>query len=388
MAKEPEKDKNRYNYTPDGFYKVRLRGKPISKDMISLYLIYYLGTTYDKNGKCIGIRQYEFLNIYINENPKKGEETKNTKTQIKRALDIRQNRELDLQSNTDGLINLNKKKINFLDYYQYFLNNYKNKDIRLVRYSLEHFKKFIGKEFVLLNEVDEALVKDFKRYLLDNLNGETPSNYFTKFKKLCKLATKEKLFEINPADEITVNRPGGVRKEILSFNEIEKLVKAACGNHEIKQAFLFCLNTGLRHVDVKSLRWNHIDLEAGQIRKSQSKIKTSSNPFVYIDLNTNAKVILSQQKKGNHTDLVFTLPTVEACSKTLKNWVKRAGILKNITWHSARHSFATNLLMNNANIKTVSSLLGHSGLKHTEKYTHLVDELKKKAVDSLPDMNF
>lgn len=84
---------------------------------------------------------------------------------------------------------------------------------------------------------------------------------------------------------------------------------------------------------------------------------------------------------------MFTLPTVEACSKTLKNWVKRAGIEKNITWHSARHSFATNLLMNNANIKTVSSLLGHSGLKHTEKYTHLVDELKKKAVDSLPDYN-
>ena len=56
--------------------------------------------------------------------------------------------------------------------------------------------------------------------------------------------------------------------------------------------------------------------------------------------------------------------------------------------HSARHSFAVNLLNNKANIKTVSSLLGHSGLRHTEKYTRAVDELKNEAIDSLPDLEF
>jgi site-specific recombinase XerD len=67
--------------------------------------------------------------------------------------------------------------------------------------------------------------------------------------------------------------------------------------------------------------------------------------------------------------------------------VRRAGINKHITWHCARHSFAVNILNKGANIKTVSSLLGHSGLKHTEKYTRAVDELKKAAIDSLPELN-
>ena len=57
-----------------------------------------------------------------------------------------------------------------------------------------------------------------------------------------------------------------------------------------------------------------------------------------------------------------------------------------ISWHCARHSFAVNILNNGANIKTVASLLGHSGLKHTEKYTRAVDKLKENAINSLPEL--
>ena len=59
-----------------------------------------------------------------------------------------------------------------------------------------------------------------------------------------------------------------------------------------------------------------------------------------------------------------------------------------ITFHCARHSFAVNILNNGANIKTVASLLGHSGLKHTEKYTRAVDKLKEEAINSLPELKF
>lgn len=55
-------------------------------------------------------------------------------------------------------------------------------------------------------------------------------------------------------------------------------------------------------------------------------------------------------------------------------------------FHMARHSFAVNILNNGANIKTVASLLGHSGLKHTEKYTRAVDSLKEAAINSLPKL--
>lgn len=86
--------------------------------------------------------------------------------------------------------------------------------------------------------------------------------------------------------------------------------------------------------------------------------------------------------------LIFDLPTYESCCKSVKRWVKRAGIDKHISWHCARHSFAVNILNNGANIKTVASLLGHSGLKHTEKYTRAVDKLKEEAINSLPELKF
>ncbi len=59
-----------------------------------------------------------------------------------------------------------------------------------------------------------------------------------------------------------------------------------------------------------------------------------------------------------------------------------------VLFHCARHSFAVNILNNGANIKTVASLLGHSGLKHTEKYTRAIDSLKQDAINSLPELKF
>lgn len=92
-------------------------------------------------------------------------------------------------------------------------------------------------------------------------------------------------------------------------------------------------------------------------------------------------------EKPEKDDPIFTLPSHTGCLKALRTWVARAGIDKHITWHCARHSFAVNLLGEcHTDIKTVASLLGHSGLKHTEKYTRAVDSLKEKAVNALPDL--
>jgi site-specific recombinase XerD len=82
---------------------------------------------------------------------------------------------------------------------------------------------------------------------------------------------------------------------------------------------------------------------------------------------------------------VFKLKTYESTARLLKEWVKASGVTKNVTWHSARHSVATNLLINGVDLKTVSSILTHSTIKHTTKYLHLVDEIKKAALDSIPD---
>jgi site-specific recombinase XerD len=117
--------------------------------------------------------------------------------------------------------------------------------------------------------------------------------------------------------------------------------------------------------------------------------RSSAQAQVIVDLNENARILIGERKEPN--DLIFNLPTTtNGCNKVLKNWVKSAGIEKKITWHCARHSLAVNLLrpdVGNSDIKTVAGILGHASIRSTEIYTHLVNELMKKAVNSLPKIN-
>lgn len=154
----------------------------------------------------------------------------------------------------------------------------------------------------------------------------------------------------------------------------------------IRRAFIFCLYAGLRWCDVKDLSFQNVDYSNHLLRFEQAKVKGhSSASGVIIPLNEALLNLIGQPTvEGNRNELIFPLPSHTMCLKALRRWVARAGIDKHITWHCARHSFAVNILNNGANIKTVASLLGHSGLKHTEKYTRAVDSLKQAAIDSLP----
>lgn len=161
----------------------------------------------------------------------------------------------------------------------------------------------------------------------------------------------------------------------MSVDEIQALKAAVCPNELIKNAFLFSLNTGLRWVDLIALTWSNINGDVIKITQS----KTGKEAIIY--LNDNALALLPQRGKRNEP--VFTLPSHTMALRYLDAWVEDAKIDKHITWHSARHSFAVNLLINKVDVKTMSSLLGHAGLRHTEKYTRVVDELKRQAVKTL-----
>ena len=144
----------------------------------------------------------------------------------------------------------------------------------------------------------------------------------------------------------------------------------------------------MRFCDVKDLTFASVDYSNRLLKFEQNKTKGhSASSGVTIPLNDFLLQLIGEPTQPAGKDgVIFPLPSYEMCSKAVKRWVKRAGINKHISWHCARHSFAVNILNEGANIKTVASLLGHSGLKHTEKYTRAVDELKQKAIDSLPSL--
>lgn len=379
MSKKSTSKKQILNYSPGNGLNVRLRGKRLSDNKISLFLDYYQGYNKTPTGEIKTNRKIEYLRIYLNSNPKDTTERDRNNEYLELAQNIRSKRESDLMHNPEGLISPQKKKVNFFDYCQAFIDHYQKKDIRMVKSAVEQFKEYTGETYLKPMQIDKKMILGLRDHLISNFNGETPNSFFARFKKILNRATDDGLLLKNPAENITCPVPDGISKEILMPDEIIKLSETDCPNAEIKRAFLFSLNTGLRFVDIVDLQYKHIQND--KLIKRQQK----TGKQVSIDLNNSAIKLIG--KHGKPDQLVFNLPTLTGCLKTLKSWTKRAGITKNITWHSARHSFGTILLMNKTDIKTVSSLLGHSKLEHTQKYTHLIDKLKKVAVDTLPELD-
>lgn len=341
---------------------------------ISLYLdIYYEG-----------VREYETLKLYLIGRPKDKQEKQSNAAVLELAHRIKAKRTEELLT---GALNLSSKaqgSVDFVQYYQAYTNQYTKADHRVLSACLNKFKEFLkdkhGLTCLPCKDLTPNLVLAFKDYLESKQKGEGPQTYFTRFKKVVKHGMRENLFPQYPLPEKVKFKSGGMNKGVLSLDEVSKLANTHCGNEVIKRAFLFACNTGLRFGDIKALKWQ--DISGSELFVVQNKTKE----ILRLKLNQNALKLIGE--RGKPDDLVFTLPTFEGSVKTIKNWVARGGIDRRVTWHSARHSFATNILVLGYDIKTLSQLLGHTSIQHTQKYLTIADERKAQAVNALPDLNF
>jgi site-specific recombinase XerD len=334
-----------------------------------------------------GKRYKHYVGLHLVPGKDKASRDRNRETK-KIAEGIRAAQELKLQAQDYNYIPGYKRKVDFMAFFERYVMDYRHRDKRLVEASFRWFVKFLEVERVQLlraNDLTNELCRKYQDYLQENLSGETPYNYFAKFRRVVNSAVDKEYLTKNPTKGIKCTRDEGLKKDILTFDEIERLAGAYCGNAEVKRAFLFSLYTGLRWCDIRELKYKNLDLASGKIKVTQEKTKNRSrNSMVIIDLNPTAVKLIGDM--GEPDANVFSLPSHNGCLKALKLWTKKAGIDKHITWHCARHSIAVNLLTGGADIKTVASILGHSGLRTVEKYTRAVDELKKKAIDNLPEL--
>jgi site-specific recombinase XerD len=264
---------------------------------------------------------------------------------------------LDLQAVATGYVPSHKLRDNFLDYYDDFVKANERPGNRSLSASLTAFKAFLGRERIAASEITENLCERFRSYLLDNLKGETPGDYFMRFKRVLKSAMKDGYFRVSPAEDVKVKVHPSHQKDILEANEYIKLMNTPCSNQEVRRAAIFSLYTGLRWCDIEPLEWQDIKPNS-VVLKSQKKTKQR----VEIPLHDIAKQVV--EKRG--TGKVFDLPTQDGANLVLKTWVKNAGISKHITWHSLRHSMSVLLQDAGVAVATVAGLLGHT----TSKYVH------------------
>jgi integrase len=280
-----------------------------------------------------------------------------------------------------------KFKTNFLEYYEEFVKNNRRAGNRHLEGSLVHFRAFLKKGFLSPVDVTENLCTRFRQYLLDRFTGDTPANYYSRFKRCIKSATKEGYFRISPAEDIAArSNPSQHLKENLEVEEYIKLLKAPCTNEEVKEAFVFCCYTGLRFVDVKRLEWTHIKGFQLTTRIIQKK---TGRPLV-ITLHPIARTILEKRSVRDaqypSSTKVFDLPSAEGCNKMLQNWVIRAGIDKHITWHCARLSFSVLLQDANVDNATVSVMLGQTSTMYVDRiYRRQRPKDQTEIIKKLPD---
>lgn len=376
----------------------KLKQKKLSDGNYSLYLEYYLGYEMvysEAQAKQVvrAKRKKEFLHLTILAKPRTPIERQKNKETIELAQKIRFEREQQYKEREVGY-RLKAKEGDFFDYFQKYIDSYKKGDKRNMKLAYKRFKSF-------LNETDEyrhystqikpsQLTKDmmisFTEYLQSTSKGEGGHTIYARFKKFIKYAVEHDIMMKNPCEGVKIKiDPNTLKKDVLSVEEIEQLISTHYPRESgvIRRAFIFCLFTGIRFCDVKDLTFDNIDYSNMVLRFEQNKTKGHSRASeVVIPLNEQLLALIGKPE-ADLNKKIFELPSHTMCLKALRHWVKRAGIDKHITWHCARHSFATNLLYNDFDIATTASLLGHSGLKCVEKYVRAVDNKKRAAIDSL-----
>lgn len=378
----------------------KLQQSTLSDGRISLYLEYYLGRTQwndEATGK-VKVKHYrrkESLNLYLIASPRTSAERQTNKETLELAMRIRSEKEQELKNDVHGYRLSKSKNINFLDYFQSYIDNYTKKDVRHLKAGLRKFKEFLSLKYPVYKTSirPEQLTKDmmlgFVEYLESKSTGEGARTVYQRFKKVIKYAYENGVIKSNPCTGVVCKVDDQtLRKDVLSIEEVQMLVATnyAGLNSEVRRGFIFSLYTGIRFCDLKELKFSNVDYQNRLLSFEQDKTKGHSvNSGVVIPLNDGLLSLIGERPEKD--DYIFKLPSHTGCLKALRSWTAKAGIEKHITWHCARHSFAVNILNNGANIKTVASLLGHSGLKHTEKYTRAVDKLKQDAINSLPTLN-
>lgn len=113
-----------------------------------------------------------------------------------------------------------------------------------------------------------------------------------------------------------------------------------------------------------------------------SVVMTKTTNPVYIPLSSQAVKWLPERNGCTPDGLVFGgLPNTSNLCVSLKNWADKAGVKKNVTFHTSRHTFATMMLTLGADLYTTSKLLGHANVKTTQIYAKIVDSKKVEAVN-------
>ena len=372
---------------------IRIRQKELANGNISLYLDIYIG----------GKRKYEFLKLYLIPEKTREDKEKNRQT-MQLANSIKSKRIVEYQNGEFGFKSNYKLDALFFDYYRAMCEkrhgNPESRGNWGNWYScLHHLMKYEKNERITFADITPEWVQGFRDYL-DNeavawshdyrkrikdkpLARNSKLSYFNKLRACLNQAFEDRIIPINPCRGVERFRPEEGTRMYLTIDEVRLLAQTDCEYPRIKDAFLFSCMTGLRRSDILRLKWGDIHKQGDFTRIIFRQKKTDGQE--YLDITPQAAQLMGDPK-GINDPIFEDIHSPSCTNKAVQEWVLNAGIHKKISFHCARHTFATMMLDLGTDIYTVSKLLGHRDLSTTQIYVKVLDKNKQKAVSNIPDI--
>ncbi len=368
---------------------VKIRYKELADGRKSIFLATYFNKKY----------HYEFLKEYLYPDIDKYK-TRNENT-LKRVLRVKSQRITELEKYQEHLENNTKQSKVLLRNFIRILAATKEKstqqNFNSLAYHLERYNEIdiqigkVDKEYIIgfISYLEKAEIEHTERNKGKKLSKNTQAMYFKCLRMALDEAVSDEIIVSNPVYSIKKkNRPTtekAVKREFLTQEELKRFAETDFPNELVKRAFITGCLTGLRHCDIRQLKWGNIGVIKNGIEYI-SIIQEKTDEPVDIPLKDNIKRWLPERNGASDNDLVFDgLLSLGRTNEILPKWAKMAGINKHLTFHISRHTFAVLAIANGINIYTVSKLLGHQSIKVTEIYTDVLDSSLDNAMDKMND---
>ncbi|PCH68923.1 MAG: hypothetical protein COC01_02735 [Bacteroidetes bacterium] len=300
------------------------------------------------------------------------------------ALRLKTTFNLEILNNRYGFISNSKRKTKFYSYAKQ-VSEEKGKVV-CYKSPLNKFKEFAGED-ITFDDIDRDVIKKFMIFMRTNIAEGSAYTYLNLLKTIFSVAQDDGIIDRNPIkDARDEDKPKQQDSECiyLTQDEIKMLIKTEIDASEhVKWAFLFTCFSCLRIGDVLELNHSAISPE-GILTFRPNKTKRT---VIYQPLSKSALACIRKIEKIHDNGLVFwDLPKTEGpCNNKLDDWVVKAKIAKKIRWHKGRHTFACHWLSQGHSIYTLKDYMGHSSIKTTERYAHVIPIDKKKVVEELYD---
>jgi len=258
------------------------------------------------------------------------------------------------------------------------------------------FLKYFGN--INLEDITPAKIEDFKRDIKKERNSKnaTVNRYLQALSKMLNLAVANELLNKNPMWSVKKLKENNYKTRVLLPEEEKRLFEEIERGYEVvgrdkakkiiypyihlKPLIICALQTGMRRNEIFKLKWAYIDFEYEFIEL----LETKSGKSRKIPISSKLMKVLNEAK--NNTEYVFLNPETNMPYNDIKkafHTVLKKAEIKDFRFHDFRHTAATRMLENGADIRTVQEILGHSSVSVTERYTHTNAKSKRSAIEIL-----